>query len=206
MKVDVLNLDGKKVSDVEVGKGFFDEKFDMNLLQSTVVWQQARKRSGTHKVKTKAEVSGGGKKPFRQKGTGNARQGSIRSPLLEGGGVSHGPKPRSYDYALPKKLRKKALRNALSYVFQNKKLMVVEDLKSESGKTKEVALKFKKLGLKKSLIFDDKVNDLFKRACKNLKNFKCLDVEGLNVYDILKFDHVIVTKKSLEKIKKRCGV
>ena len=146
-QAEVLNWEGKKVSEITIKEPLFTEKLNKALLQEVVVWQLARKRQGDHKAKTRAEVSGGGKKPFRQKGTGSARQGSIRSPLLKGGGVAHGPKKRSYDWALPKKIRQQALRNAMSYLFQENKLIFVEDMKSTNGKTKELSSRFKKMGL-----------------------------------------------------------
>lgn len=206
LKVEVLNWEGKKVSEITVKEPLFTEKFNKPLLQEVVTWQLARKRQGDHKVKTRSEVSGGGRKPFRQKGTGNARQGSIRSPLLQGGGVAHGPKKRSYDWALPKKIRQKALRNAVSYIFQEKRLIFVEDMKSADGKTKELNSRFKKMGWNMALLVDEKSQDKFKRACRNLKNFKLLQVEGLNVYDVLKYDRVVFTPPLLETIYKKCGV
>lgn len=206
MEAEVLNWEGKKVSEVTVREALFKEKPDKSLLQSAVVWQLARRRAGSHKTKTRAEVRGGGRKPFRQKGTGNARQGSIRSPLLEGGGVAHGPRQRSYDWALPKKVRQKALRQALSYLFQEKRLFFVENMKSPEGKTKELSLRLKKMGLKKALLVDEKAEDKFKRACSNLRDFKFLVSEGLNVYDILKFNTLLLTPDLLETVYKKCGL
>ena len=204
-KVEVLNWEGKKVSDLLVKDFLLKEKLNKPLLQKIVVWQLARRRKGDHIVKTRAQVRGGGKKPFRQKGTGNARQGSIRSPLLKGGGVIHGPKKRSYDWAMPKKVRQKALRNALSYLFQEKRLFFIEDMKSTKGKTKELQSRFKKMGWSKALLVNEKHEDLFQRACKNLKNFKILQAEGLNVYDILKYDRVVCTPNMLETLYRKCG-
>lgn len=206
VKVAVLNWEGKKVSDLSVKDSLVKEKLNEPLLQKMVVWQLARRRQGDHKVKTRSEVSGGGKKPFRQKGTGNARQGSIRSPLLTGGGVIHGPKKRSYDWAMPKKIRQKALRNTLSYLFQEKRLFFVEDMQSSKGKTKELNSRFKKMGWDKALLVNEKHQDQFQRACGNLKNFKSLQAEGLNVYDILKYDRVVFTPLMLEILYKRCGL
>lgn len=206
IKAEVLNWEGQKSSEIELKESLFTEKLNKALLQRLVKWQLARRRQGDHKVKTRSEVSGGGKKPFRQKGTGNARQGSIRSPLLRGGGVAHGPQKRSYDWALPKKIRKQALRNAISYLFQEKRLIFVEDMKSDEGKTKELYSRFKKMGWDKALLLDEKDHDNFKRACKNLKNFKFLQVEGLNVYDVLKFDRVVLTPALLKTVYRKCGL
>lgn len=206
MKAEVVNWEGKKVSEISIREELFKEKPSKSLLHTVVVWQLARRRQGDHKVKTRSEVSGGGRKPFRQKGTGAARQGSIRSPLLKGGGVAHGPKKRSYDWALPKKIRKKALKHALSYLFHEKRLLFVENMKSKEGKTKELSLKLKKMGFQKALLVDETAEEKFKRACRNLKNFKFLVAEGLNVYDLLKFDRVILTPDLLTTIYRKCGL
>ena len=204
-QVTVLNWEGKKHSELEIKPAILTEKLNRSLLHEVVTWQLARRRLGDHNSKTRSDVSGGGKKPFRQKGTGQARQGSIRSPLLKGGGVSHGPHKRSYDWTLPKKVRQKALKNALSYMFQEKKLIFVESMQSE-GKTKELSKRFKKMGWDKALLVDESHQEEFKRACKNLKNFKYLPAQALNVYDILKFDRLILTPKLLDTVYKKCGV
>ena len=205
-KVEVLNWDGKKSKELEVKPALLTEKLNLSLLHEVVKWQLARRRTGDHNVKNRSKVSGGGKKPFRQKGTGRARQGSIRSPLLKGGGVAHGPQKRSYDWALPKKVRQKALRNALSYLFQEKKLFFIEDMKVEKTKTKELALKFKNKNWDKALLVNEKHQMEFQRACKNLKNFKCLPSQALNVHDLLKFDRVVFTPEVLDTLYKKCGV
>ena len=205
MKAEVLNWEGKKVSEINLNEAFFQIEPDRFLLQRAVVWQRAGRRRGTHKTKNKAEVSGGGKKPFRQKGTGRARQGSNRSPLLRGGGVIHGPRPKSYEQALPKKLRRKALQSALAYMFQNKKLIFIEDMKSPEGKTKEISARFKKMGWSKALLVDTSFQDLFQRSCKNLKSFKCLSSKALNVYDILKYDLLVGTPDTAPIFYEKCG-
>jgi len=205
-KVEVLNWSGKKIKELEIKPALLTDKLNLPLLNEVVQWQLARCRTGDHNVKNRAKVSGGGKKPFRQKGTGRARQGSIRSPLLRGGGVAHGPQKRSYDWALPKKIRQKALRNALSYLFQEKKLLFVEDMKIEKAKTKELALKFKNHNWNKALLVAEKHQEEFERACKNLKNFKCLPSVALNVHDLLKFNRVIFTTEVLDTLYKKCGV
>ena len=205
-QVTVLNWENKKHSELGIKPSLFAEKLNRSLLHEVVNWQLARRRAGDHNSKTRSDVSGGGKKPFRQKGTGQARQGSIRSPLLKGGGVSHGPQKRSYDWTLPKKVRQKALKNTLSYMFQEKKLIFVESMQSAEGKTKELAEKFKKMGWDKALLVDEANQKEFKRACKNLKSFKCLPAQALNVYDILKFDRLVLTPHLLNTIYKKCGV
>ena len=205
VKAEVLNWEGQKLSEVDLNPVFFQKDPDLSLLQRAVVWQQAGRRRGTHKSKSRGEVSGGGKKPFRQKGTGRARQGSNRSPLLRGGGVIHGPRPRSYAQAFPKQLRCQALRNALIYMFQKQRLIFVEDMKSPEGKTKEISQRFQKMGWDKALLVDEDFQDLFQRACRNLKGFKCLPARALNVYDILKYDRLAVVPSVLQSFYKKCG-
>lgn len=204
-KVDVMDWEGKKHSQLDLNKEIFSVKLDKPLLHSVVTWQRAKKRRGTHSVKTRSEVRGGGKKPFRQKGTGNARQGSSRSPLLEGGGVIHGPEFRSYEWSLPKKIRKKALGMTLSWLYKEKRFVVVKDMTSSDGKTKNLSNRFKKMGWGMALLVDDKQNVSFQRACKNLPHFKFISAEGLNVYDLLKFNRVILTPESLKTIYRKCG-
>ncbi|MBC6415469.1 MAG: 50S ribosomal protein L4 [Bdellovibrionales bacterium] len=205
-QVEVLNWSAEKLKELEVKKALFEEKLNSSLLHEVVQWQLARRRKGDHNVKNRRETRGGGKKPFRQKGTGRARQGSIRSPLLKGGAVAHGPQKRSYDWALPKKVRQKALRNVLSYMFQEKKLIFVENMEMKSAKTKELALRFKKMKWDKALLVDE-INQMeFKRACKNLKNFKVIPSKALNVYDILKLNRVVFTPQVLETVYKKCGI
>ena len=204
-KADVLNWERQKVSQVDLQERFFSQKLNKALLSEIVLWQRASKRSGTHKVKSRGEVRGGGRKPFRQKGTGNARQGSIRSPLLEGGGVAHGPKPRSYAWHLSKKNRQKALQNALSYLFSEKRLIFVESMNSPEGKTKELKSRLKKQAWEKALLVDQKKDEKFQRACKNLKQFKFISAQGLNVYDLLKFDRAVFTPSALKTVCEKWG-
>jgi large subunit ribosomal protein L4 len=176
-----------------------------DILKDAVVWQLACRRQGTHATKTRAFVRGGGKKPFKQKGTGNARQGSTRSPLMPGGAVLFGPQPRDYSYVLPRKVKKLALRTALSYLFSSQKLIVIDDLAS-TGKTGELQKRLTTFGLKKAVLVDGQEQEQFRRAARNLKGFRYYSVAGLNVYDLLKYDSLIVTKSSIEQIVKRCGV
>lgn len=205
-KVEVLNWDKKKVGEVDLNAEVFEQPVRKDLLHTVVRWQLAKRRSGTHKAKTRAEVSGGGKKPFKQKGTGNARQGSTRSPLLEGGGVIHGPAPRDYTFRLTKKVKQAGLKSALSYLFQSGKLQVVDAMGADSGKTKEVVAKLKSMGLEKAFLVSATENEMFKRASRNMTAIKYVDVDGLNVYDLLKFDRLVMTEDALAGIYKRCGV
>src|SRR3954471_25040833 len=137
--VDVIGWDKKKVGSAELDASVFDIVVKKEILHTVVRWQLACRRRGTHKSKNRGEVSGGGKKPFKQKGTGNARQGSIRSPLMPGGGVAFGPEPRDYSYVLPKKMKRLGLRTALSYLKKEGRLFVVDSMESTDGKTKDLA-------------------------------------------------------------------
>ncbi len=203
--VDVLGWDKKKVGTVDLDASVFDIKVKKEILQTVVRWQLACRRRGTHKAKTRGEVSGGGKKPFKQKGTGNARQGSIRSPLMPGGGISFGPEPRDYSYVLPKKVKRLGLRTALSYLKKEGKLFVVDAMTSSDGKTKDLATKLKNFGLTKAILIDGATDDKFNRASRNLPKFRYMGVEGMNVYDLLKYDNLIISKSSISKIIERCG-
>jgi large subunit ribosomal protein L4 len=203
--VAVLNWEKKKVGEVELSAAVFEQPVRKDLLHTVVRWQLAARRQGNHMTKTKGLVSGGGKKPFKQKGTGNARQGSSRSPLMPGGGTAFGPLPRDYSYNLPKKVRQAGLKTALSYLASSGKFFVVEDMKSE-GKTNELAKRLKGFGVEKAVLVDVDANNLFQRASRNLPTVRYYSAEGLNVFDLLKYDTAVVTKASLAKILSRCGV
>jgi len=205
-KVDVLDWDKKKVGQVELPAEVFEQPVKKAVLHSLVKWQLASRRSGTHKAKKKSEVSGGGKKPFKQKGTGSARQGSIRSPLMPGGGVVFPPTPRDYSYTVPKKIKQAGFKSALSYLLGEGRLFVLENLDCKDGKTKALAERLKKFGLKKAVLIDSKTNETTRRAARNLKSFRYYGVEGMNVYDLLRYDNAIISQDSLEKITERCGI
>ena len=205
-KVDVLDWDKKKVGQVELPAEVFEQPVKKAVLHSLVKWQLASRRSGTHKAKKKSEVSGGGKKPFKQKGTGSARQGSIRSPLMPGGGVVFPPTPRDYSYTVPKKIKQAGFKSALSYLLGEGRLFVLENLECKDGKTKALAERLKKFGLKKAVLIDSKTNETTRRAARNLKSFRYYGVEGMNVYDLLRYDNAIISQDSLEKITERCGI
>lgn len=204
-KVAVYDWEKKKVGEVELATAVFEQPVRKDLLHTVVRWQLACRRQGTAMTKTKGLVSGGGKKPFKQKGTGNARQGSTRSPLMPGGGTMFGPQPRDYSYVLPKKVRQAGLRSALSYLQAEGRLFVVEDMISQ-GKTNELAKRLEKFGAKKAVLIDNTADEKFTRAAKNLQKYRYYSVDGMNVYDLLKYDTAIVTKASLERIASRCGV
>ncbi len=201
----VLNWKKEKVGTVDLSADVFETTIKKEVLHEVVNWQLAKRRQGTHMVKTRSLVSGGGKKPFKQKGTGNARQGSTRSPLMPGGAKLFGPVPRSYEYALPKKVRKLGLKMALSHLNKEGKLFIVENMKSE-GKTNELAKRLKAFGLTKAVLIDAQADANFKRAANNLEKFKYFGVEGLNVFDLLKYDAAVITKESIAQIVDRCTV
>jgi large subunit ribosomal protein L4 len=203
--VNVTNWKKEKVGSVDLAPDIFEVEVKKDVLHSVVRWQLAARRQGTHMTKTKGLVSGGGKKPFKQKGTGNARQGSTRSPLMPGGGTMFGPQPRNYSYVLPKKMRKVGLSMALSHLFKEGKLFVVDNMTSE-GKTAELNKKLKTFGVKKAVLVDAIADEKFQLAARNLQNYKYFPVAGLNVFDLLKFDAAVLTKNSINKIIERCSL
>lgn len=204
-KVSVYNWKKEPISDVELESQIFEIQPRTEILHEVVRWQLASRRSGTHMVKTRSLVSGGGKKPFKQKGTGNARQGSTRSPLMPGGAKVFGPVPRDYSYSLPKKVRNLGLRMALSHLHQSGRLFIVDEMKSE-GKTKEIAQRLKAFGLDKTILVSAGANEKVSRATRNLRNCKHLSVIGLNVFDLLKYNAAVISQDSLNAISKRLQV
>ena len=203
--VNVLNWKKEKVGSVELASDVFETPVKKDVLHTVVQWQLASRRQGNAATKTKGLVSGGGKKPFKQKGTGGARQGSSRSPLMPGGGTMFGPQPRSYAFVLPKKVRRLGLSMALSHLQATGKLFIVDGMLSE-GKTAELNKRLKAFGLTKAVLVDAAVNENFGRAAKNLPTFKYFPVEGLNVFDLLKYDAAVITKDSVAKIVDRCSL
>ena len=202
--VDVLNWEKKKCGGIQLDASIFKESPRLDIMSEMVRMNQAARRQGSHNAKTRAEVRGGGAKPFRQKGTGRARQGSSRSPLLRAGGVIHGPKPRKYTKKVGAKVKKLGMRSALSYLFSKSAFVVVEDMVSKEGKTKALNQTLKKFS-PKSLLVDDERDLLFSRACRNLPRYQLISAQGLNVYDLLKYEYVICTRKAVEKIHKIYG-
>jgi len=203
--VTLLNSKFEKSGSVKTNLDLSPETINMAVVHQVVKATLAGRRQGTAMTKTKALVSGGGKKPFKQKGTGNARQGSTRSPLMPGGGTMFGPQPRSYAYVLPKKVRRLGLSMALSHLHSEGKLFVVENMKSE-GKTNELQKRLKSFGLEKAVLIDASADEKFSRATRNLPSFKYFPVEGLNVFDLLKYDAAVITKDSVAKIIDRCSL
>jgi large subunit ribosomal protein L4 len=200
--VDVIDLAGKKVGTVELSDEVFGAKVNPNLLHESVRHYLAGKRAGTHKTKDKSEVSGSGKKLWRQKGTGRARIGSVRSPLWRHGGTVHGPVPRSYAYALPKKMIVGALRSALSAKLADSKLTVVEDWKLDSHKTKPFRAALSKLdGETRTMLLVSHGDNLnLERASRNLEGVTLVPPTALETYDLMRHDRLILSRESAEKI------
>ncbi len=199
--VAVLNMEGKKVGDIELNDAIFGVEVKGHLIHSAVVLHLANRRQGTQSTKTRAEVRGGGRKPWRQKGTGRARQGSIRSPQWTGGGVVFAPKPRDYSFKVNRKEKQMALKCALTTRVHDQKIVVLDDLTLNEIKTKQMVKVLSALNLKKALIVTD--GDSSKNvmlSSNNIQGIKTAAVNNLNVYDILKYDTFVVTKEALQKI------
>jgi len=202
MQVDITTLDKGHAGSAELPDDIFAAKPRADIMARVVHWQLAKRRAGTHKVKGMSEVSGTTKKPYRQKGTGNARQGSLRSPQFRTGGVVHGPVVRSHAYSLNKKVRRLGLISALSQKAADGKLIVL-DVASGSVKTAELAKKFKALGWTSTLIVDRAVDEGFLRASRNIPGVDVLPTVGANVYDILRHDVLAITTAGIEGLKAR---
>ena len=203
MQIDIVNIEGKKVGSVDLDDAVFGAKVKDYLLWELVKAQQAAKRAGTHSTKTRANVRGGGKKPYKQKGTGNARQGSSRAPNHVGGGKVFGPHPRSYEYTVPKKVKRAALASALSLRAKEKKIVVVDKFSFDAPKTKQMAGILKTLGLAKALVVDEKSNANLFKSVRNLPKAKVLAPEGLNVFDILNHSDLVIAAGALKQVEKR---
>jgi large subunit ribosomal protein L4 len=199
-KFDVYDLDKKKVGELDLADAVFAGEVNEHLFYEVVKAKLASDRSGTHAVKNRSLVSGGGKKPYKQKGTGRARQGSTRASQWVGGGKAMGPKPRDYAYDVPKKVRKAALRAALSLRGKDGKLLIVQDWAPQAPKTGAAAKVLAKLGAKKALVVDAAANVALARSVRNLAGSDFLPAEGLNVYDILRHDVLVLTAASAKKL------
>lgn len=199
-KVALYNMEGKQIGDIELNEAIFGAKINEALMHQVVVNQLANRRQGTAATKTRSFVRGGGRKPWRQKGTGRARVGSIRSPLWVGGGVTFGPAPRNYSYRIPKKARRQALKSALSAKVRDGKLIVLDQLTIEQPKTKLMVNVLKALNAeKKPLIVIGDWDTNIELATRNIPKALLLKSSGLNVYDVLNHDQVIFTKDALTK-------
>lgn len=202
MQIDIKTLDNGSAGTAELAEDIFGATPRSDIMARVVHWQQARRRAGTHKVKGLSEVSGTTKKPYRQKGTGNARQGSLRAPQMRTGGVVHGPVVRDHGYDLPKKVRRLGLISALSQKQADGKLMVI-DRAAGVEKTKDLTAKLHALGLTSVLFVDADVDQGFLRASRNIPGVDVLPTIGANVYDILRHDVLVVTSAGLEGLTAR---
>ncbi|NIW12351.1 MAG: 50S ribosomal protein L4 [Candidatus Thorarchaeota archaeon] len=198
-QLDVFDLKKSKVGNVDLDSSIFEAPVKEHLLHSVVNWQLAKRRSGTASTKQRGEVRGGGSKPWRQKHMGRARQGSIRSPLWRKGGVVFGPKPKDWSYSINKKTKRNALISALSLKYSEGVLIALKEFDLPEIKTKQVAEFVNTFELKSALIVVSGDNENLFKSAKNMKNVKVINVDGLNVYDVLKFDNLILTEESLAR-------
>lgn len=207
MKFELVNLNGEKVKDITLSKEVFGIEPNDVVLKDAIVLGRAALRQGTHKAKTRAEVSGGGRKPWRQKGTGNARQGSIRAVQWVGGGIAFGPKPRDYSKKQNKKERRLALLSALSYKNTDKEIVVVEKLELKDNKTKSMVEVLNKLNLtnKKVLVVVTELDENVCLASRNLGNIKISTVEEVNTFDVVSADNMLITVDALNKLEEVLG-
>lgn len=204
MKLNVTNLDAETVGEIELNESVFGLEVRKDLLARAVNWQLAKRRAGTHKVKTRGEIAATGKKPWRQKGTGRARQGSLVGTQFRGGATVFGPVVRDHGHDLPKKVRRLALKTALSAKQAQGRLVVVEDLKMADAKTKALAARLSKLDWGSALVVDGaEVDESFKRASANLPGVDVLPSQGANVYDILRRDTLVLTRGAVEMLEAR---
>lgn len=200
-KLNVLNIQGQNVGEIELSDAVFGVEVNEHVLYEVVKNQLANKRQGTQSAKTRAEVRGGGRKPWRQKGTGRARQGSIRAPHWVGGGIALGPKPRSYSYKLNKKERRLAIKSCLSSKVIENELTVIDKFEFNEIKTKEVAKMLNNLKLEgKTLILLPEKNEIIQKSARNIKGVKTLSVNTINAYDLVKYKNLVVTLDTVKRL------
>ena len=200
MEVDIVNIKGEKIGSAPLPENIFNAKINVPLMHEVVNWYLANWRQGTHAAKTRAEVQGSGKKPWKQKGTGRARAGSIRSPLWRHGGVIFAKKPREFSWSMPKKKVRLSLLSALSSKAKDGSVMVLDELKVSEPKTKNVAQILKNLKLDKKILLIAKRDKILNIASRNIADLNLGDVTSLTTYDVLNADKIIFTKESLERI------
>jgi large subunit ribosomal protein L4 len=203
MKLTVRNLDNQEVGDIELSDEVFGLPVRRDILARVVNWQLAKRRAGTHKTKGISDISGTTKKPYKQKGTGRARQGSLRSPQFRGGAVIFGPVVRTHEFDLQKKVRRLGLKTALSAKQAEGKLIVIDAARIDEAKTKALRARFDALGWDSVLIIDGAVNDDFARAARNLPKVDVLPTQGANVYDILRRDTLVLTRDAVQQLEAR---
>ena len=198
--VGLFNKEGNKIEDIQLNETIFAAEVNADAMHQVVVALLANKRQGTQSAKTRAEVRGGGIKPWRQKGTGRARQGSIRAPQWIKGGVVFAPKPRDYRMSIPKSMRRVAMLSALTSKVQNDEMVVLDSLTLEAPKTKEVVKMLNAFNAKKTLIITAEANETVYKSARNIEGVAVLPVNNINVYDLLKYTKVIMTKDAVSKI------
>lgn len=199
-KIDVIDMNGKSVGSLDLSDDVFAAKVNGPLVWEAVRHHRARLRAGTASTKERGEVRGGGRKPWRQKGTGRARVGSIRTPIWKGGGTTHGPKPRSYNYRFPKKMRAGALRSILSHRLNDNRVKVLESLASGDMKTRAFYKKAKELGIDNAVFIDSRGNEGLARATKNVPTMLLIDHFALNPYDLLRYKNIVFSKEAIEQV------
>ena len=199
-KVDLLNMEGKKVGTVELAESVFAAEVNESVMHEVVLNYLANQRQGTQSTKTRSEVSGGGKKPWKQKGTGRARQGSIRAPQWIKGGIALGPKPRSYKYTLNRKVKRLALKSALTTKVQENNIIVLDSLNFDEVKTKNMAKVLENIKVEKALVVLAERNSNVQLSTRNIPNVKSALVNTINTYDLLKYQTLVITKDAVEKI------
>ena len=205
MKKDLVNLDNSKVKDIDLNESIFGIKTFPDLIHQYLRYQNAKSRQGTHKTKTRSEVNGRAKKPFAQKGTGNARQGSSKPPHFRGGATSMGPVNRDHSFSLNKKEKKLALKSALSSKFLEDNIIFIDKIEIESHKTKSLSSKLIKFNFNSALFVygDENVNDNFKKASSNIPRVSLLSCLGINVKDLISYEKIFIEEKSINKISER---
>jgi len=204
MKKEIVNFENKKVKDLDINENIFCLKVFPDLIHQYIRFQNAKSRQGSHKTKTRSEVNGRAKKPFSQKGTGNARQGSSKPPHFRGGATSMGPVNRDHSFSLNKKEKKLALKSALSSKFSENNIVFIDSIEIDSHKTKNLNIKLSKFKYNSALFIysDDKINDNFKKASSNLPRLSVLNHAGINVKDLISHEKIFIEEKSVEKISK----
>lgn len=196
----VYDIENKKVAEIELSEAVFGAPVNEDVIYEVVRMQMASRRSGTASTKGRSDVSGSNKKPWRQKGTGRARVGNSRSPIWRGGGIVFGPTPHSYAFRVPKKVRRLALISALSMKFKEERMTIIRDFPMEEIKTKKFQEVIDRFGFKKTLFVIDEQRPILEKSSRNIRDVKMVRSEGVNVYDLLKYDHVVLLEPSVHKI------
>lgn len=198
--VALYNVNGEQVGEIALNDDIFGIPLNESVLHDVAVAQMANRRQGTHDTKTRAEVSGGGKKPWRQKGTGRARHGTIRSPIWRGGGIVFGPHPRDYSYSVPRKVKRLALKSALSAKVAAGEILVLDELKLEGPKTKDMVRILDNLKVNDALLVTAAKEENIEKSARNIPNIMPIAATGLNVYDILAYDRLVLTRDAVAKV------